>query len=411
MIGGSFSRLSPVHYCFPKIQGWNFFIMDNGKRVFSTIFSGFFLLLLCSQLQAIPPSLFRHHSVVTLPVINQYQGDAILVGGRVSLQQDRHKDVLVVGGDTQLGGTIQENAMVLSGKLSMSAKVGEDAVLVAGKAIIEPESVMRKDVYLLGGDITVRGTVKGDLYIFGGRVILDAKVQGDVYVVAGAMTIAESTEIRGSLSYLTPLKPIIPPGAVVKGELMVWGKPGVVDSAAMVHGDFSQILGKHDRGSVGRGFPNILFHLGIAVIAMFAAIFCAGFSRRSLGQMCQHPWLSGFTGIFAVVLIPIAAFLLLITAVGAPMALVLFAAYFVALWFAYALGVYAIGMAGLKLLKQEISHAPLSRRLLAVLFGMVLIILLSHIPYVGGWIPLIIFLGGFGALLRTLFTIQVEDKA
>ncbi|MCS6862528.1 MAG: polymer-forming cytoskeletal protein, partial [Abditibacteriales bacterium] len=57
-------------------------------------------------------------------------------------------------------------------------KVGENI-------IIEESEVIDDNVYLLGGNVTVKGTVKGDLYILAGNARVTGTVERSLHVVAG----------------------------------------------------------------------------------------------------------------------------------------------------------------------------------------------------------------------------------
>jgi len=66
------------------------------------------------------------------------------------------------------------------------ASVAHAATFKAGdNVIIEESEVIDDDVYIIGGDVTVKGTVKGDLYILAGNARVAGTVGRSLHVAAG----------------------------------------------------------------------------------------------------------------------------------------------------------------------------------------------------------------------------------
>ena len=279
-------------------------------------------------------------------------------------------NVYLAGGSPVVAGTIQGDLYSAGGNIVVTGSVEEDAVIV-------------------GGSITVTGSVGGDLRAFGGSVMVDGRVDGEILVSGG--------------------KVVIGPNAIVRKDLVAGGGNVTVDPKAQIFGS-SKIMTDKDREDGRDEKPYGYFlRAGFWVTQVFAtiAIFIVvaafmGFYPNVVGRFILEATRKGSfwkllgIGFLVLVLTPIAAFLLLLTGVGALLGVILLLAYVSLLLFSCALASVIFGgilkmVFARKKKKSEFSWGWL-------ILGVVALHLLTLIPYVGGLVMLVMLIYSLGTV-------------
>jgi len=133
------------------------------------------------------------------------------------------KRVLWIGLLVILLMTVLAPAVLAQGPDGDKVIVGEDFVLlpgqelngnlavIAGSARLEAQSVVKGDVAVMGGSLTIAGIVRGNVAVFGGRVSLadTAVVEGDFAGFTAAVERAPGAIVRGDSMGL-PRAPMAP---------------------------------------------------------------------------------------------------------------------------------------------------------------------------------------------------------
>ena len=63
--------------------------------------------------------------------------------------------------------------------------------------VIGKGEVIKRDVVVMGGSVTVEGTVKGDTVVMGGTLTIAGTVKGDAVVVGGTLILKPTAQIKG----------------------------------------------------------------------------------------------------------------------------------------------------------------------------------------------------------------------
>jgi len=144
------------------------------------------------------------------------------------------------------------------------------------------------------------------------------------------------------------------------------------------------------------GVFRALFLLGLMVAGIVLFLLLPNFTVSAARTIRSDPWKSLGLGFALLVATPVAGVLLMITILGVPLALTLFALYFVSLLLGFLTAAFFVGDIGVRLLRrgQELSKGWRILSLLAALIGLAL---LQWIPIVGGVILFLILLFGLGA--------------
>jgi cytoskeletal protein CcmA (bactofilin family) len=310
-----------------------------------------------------------------------------------------------------------------------------------GGAVVVEEGETVNGFTAYGGTVIVRGTVEGDLTAFAGRVVVEesGEVTGrlrafagsveiggslgdNAVATAGAVTVADSATISGSLGVVGGNLDL---GGTVRGDATAGTGAVTVRSSAFVDG-FLVYAGAIDDqgGTIVRDARNVrdlsllpsisgaaavLVALYLLVADLFAGALLLyvfpDFADDSLETTLEQPQRLGLAGLVTAVGVPVGILLATITVVGIPLAVAGLVGFVVLLWVGSIYGRYLIGASILSFTDRENPY-------LALLVGVVLLAILTLIPYLGPAIQTVVVLFGVGAVaLGLLVAFQsVRDR-
>jgi len=304
-----------------------------------------------------------------VPLIGAHRGDALLMGGRA-----------------RLGADVAQSVFAAGGQLTVAGRVGRNLRAAGGRVELGPQAQVAGNVTVAGGQVTLRGRIGGHVHIGGGEVLIDGPVAGNVSVGAGRLELGPRARIEGKLRLRSGDEPTLSPQAQVLGgiERLQMPAPGG-------HGGGP---GAERHGFGGGGW---LWTVGL----MLLAAVLLGLMPRVFGAVAQalqaQPALSVGLGFLVLVATPAAVLVLLLTLIGAPLALLLLAAYLALLPVGYASA--GIGLGDWVLRRWRAADAAAPRwRVAAAAAAVLALSLLGRIPFVGGWVGFVALLLGLGAL-------------
>ncbi|MBC8024221.1 MAG: hypothetical protein H7Y14_13940 [Burkholderiales bacterium] len=285
------------------------------------------------------------------------------------------------GGDTEIDEPVAGSLYVAGGRVTVSAPVSGKTRIAAGRVEIASRGALAKGATIAGGRVVVKGSVEGDLRVAGGHVTLDGPVSGDASVAAGTLELGPNARIEGRLTFRGDQLDR-DPGAQVKG--------GVVRK--------DRHSRSWDGGGLGRGVAWAIWTLGLMVLAAIIAGALPGATRRMENELRARPWLASIFGIVALICIPIAAVLVMITIIGIPVGLLALLGYVALLVVGYVTASVVLGGLVLDKLKAG-ATAQTAWRVGAAVVAMLVIASLAKIPFVGGLVGLSALVIGVGVIV------------
>ncbi len=223
-----------------------------------------------------------------------------------------------------------------------------------GSVVVEPEQVVEGDINVVGGDVTVAGTVDGDVNVVGGNIILrgDGRINGQEHAVGGDVAQA-----------------IVP---------WAGGNSGVQSYAyAPDHRLWWRIAWD-------------------SVVLVFFLIFPLR-TRMAVGRLEQHPAMATGAGLFGWVAVLPLMVLLAITVVLIPLIFVEFVLLTAAVFIGTAALALLVGRRFYELLSPNATPSPL----VALILGLTLLTAAQLVPVVGVLVTLLTALVGLGAVILT----------
>ncbi len=312
--------------------------------------------------------------------------------------------------------------------------VAAAATRTGGTVVVGPNETVSEDLEAFGGTVVIQGTVEGDLTAFAGSVEISGTVTGDVEAsagsvdvsgtvggdlsgAAGAISLRDGASVGGTVE--AAAGDVLIDGAV-GGDLLVGGETIRLGPNADVTGDLrydgelvradgAAVGGEVTRDpglSVGPGgpvprVPGTAFAVyGVVVTLLAAAILLLvfpEFSREVVDRTVTDPVRTGGAGLLALVGIPVALVVLLVTVVGIPFSLVGLLLFVVLLWVGSLYGRYVLGA-------WLLSLADYENRWVALLVGVAVLLGLRRVPVplVADLTSFVVFVLGLGAVVSGL---------
>jgi cytoskeletal protein CcmA (bactofilin family) len=290
------------------------------------------------------------------------QGDVISGGGRITLQEDVTGDVRVMGGQITIDGNVSGDVLALGGELLLNNPVGGDIAATVGRLVVND----------------VAGNVDAD----GDEIIIKGVIQGDVNIKAENLKLAENALIMGDLNYTSDsasFKEEQIKGQIIKGEIKEKKAPVKINR-----------------------YSSIIFGaLTILVVGIILVLIMPSISSKLSENIKEKPWLSLLYGFLALIAVPLASLIILITIIGIPIALIAILLFILAAYLSKFVAMLFIG----KLILKEPKNMVLQ-----MLVGALVYIVLANIPFISGLVKLAALLFGLGAITIGLVNLIKNRK-
>jgi hypothetical protein len=310
-------------------------------------------------------------------------GDTYVAGGNILIDGNINGDLLVVGGNIEILGNVKEDVRIIGGQVTIKGKVGKNVSVAGGNIKIGDTAVVTGSFVAAGGNIEILGPINDNIDIAGGNITLNSKVAKAFDVIAEQITLGEKASILGKFEYWSNNNPEIAQAAVVKGQVIKHPLPAYLESKK---GDWENFKAEADKAETG---GRVIGTLSLLLIGMLFVKFAKKFMLRSSEIIHNSFWKSMGIGFLVVILTPLLFITLLITVIGAPIALVIMAMYLVML---YLVKIFVIFSLGTKILPNKSPY-------LAYLLGLVIYALVVAIPWLGDFTNFIVLLVGMGAMI------------
>jgi cytoskeletal protein CcmA (bactofilin family) len=305
-------------------------------------------------------------------------GDLYGSGGQVRIEGTVEGDLVAMSGHIRVSGEVGGDVISASGNVDVSGQVGGD--LRAGAGRVNISGSVGEDVFAGAGQLTVTssGRVGEDLVFGTGQTTMDGRVEGDVLGATGSYTRGGTVGGSEDVSVAERRRALTLEDRVLEGlrrfvsllvvaALLLWIFPRLVDGAA-------QRLRQRPLVSLGVGVLGVVgFLLLIIGLILVAVLLSIGFGLARLGDLV------GITIFGTTAALGLLAFLFYVVAAFAAQAAV-----------GLALGRLATGAgAG-------------ARRWAALVLGVLVVVAISSLPAVSGWLAFLIAVLGLGAVILEL---------
>lgn len=315
--------------------------------------------------------------------------DLTVAGGYIGVYAPVAGDVLAAGGTVVIERPVGGDVRAAAGSLHITSEVAGDVAAVGGTIALSKKA---RGIYVAGGNVQVTGGASGPVTIYGSDIVLAGDFTGDVEIIASdSFTVGENTHIAGTLRYNAPEQAAIPASARI-------------DGGTTYTGSYSYVPTKEEARKfaiAGAG----LFLVVRTIAGMIVAGLLVGLFPVFAGRIADMALASGGrrTALFALlgfglfVATPLLVLLLLLSFVGAGIALLLGILYLLLLLLSY---VFAGVIAGAALRRHALSRFSVRREITwrdAVL-GVLVLNLIGVVPVVGPFVKFLLAVAAAGIL-------------
>ena len=303
-------------------------------------------------------------------------GDLTVAGGNVSLNGPVSGGLFAGGGTVISNAQVSGTARIAGGNLNINGPVSGDLLAGGGNVLVTSNAKVGGDLILGGGNLNISSPVAGNAKIAGGTVYINSKISGEVNVIASkSLTFGPQAEVDGAVIYRGNQPAVVEPGAKVANI------------------QFSPLPNRQPQAANVLRFSLLIQLAAYLILGFLLLHFRRQYFSQAVDYLRGNPWASLGIGLLAVIATPIIIILLFLTVVGYYLALLLLAAFVLALLVNTILAILLLGQFTLKLFnKAAVSFADWQ----VVLLGALLWEILKLIPVVG-WLALaVICLMSFG---------------
>lgn len=310
------------------------------------------------------------------------EGTAFAFGQDVTVNGTINGDLVVAAQNIEINGTVNGNIYSAGQYLTLGTKTNWD-VFIAGQDIkITGDSVIGRDLFAAGAKISHEGTVQRRLSAGASEISVSGLVGQDAVLDADTIGILDGSNIKGTLYYTSPNKADIASGSVIEGN------------TEWEYREAQQV----QQPTSAEVWRSILLGIASALLVwLIVRLWRPEFWNRNSKVIIEKPLKALGMGALALLVIPIIAVLLMITVIGIPIGIILGFAYGVAIYLSKIVVASAFGL----WMGKRYKWATIHKGVWPVLIALIVLAVLTHLPYVDVVTGLLVTLAGLGAFVAT----------
>jgi len=327
--------------------------------------------------------------------------DIFVTGRRVLVDRARADSLAVAASRLAVRDSTVRNLVAGALDVQIHALVENAAVVgvcpvcwwVRGRVLLGPGGRIGGNAYLAGRTIELRGSIGGNLRARADQVIIAGAVEGSADIRANRIVLASGARIAGELVARSPEPPEIATDAVVAGGVRHTPGAGPIPSMAEIRRFIWQLSFAAAAVLVA----------GLLLYVALAQAIIPGLLWQSVQQIRSEPWGTLGRGVALALLIPALIMLLFASLIGIPAGFVLGGLFMVLLGLALVAAAYGIGL-WLRDRRQLAGEPETAwRRIGWTALGLVIILIVALIPFIGWVLVTLALLTGLGAVGRNLW--------
>jgi len=356
------------------------------------------ILMLTAVFAAAPVLAFDGRTGDTVNVTQNevVDGDLYVIGRSIIIDGTVNGDIFGIGQEITISGTVNGGVTLVGETLTLNGQVAHGARL-AGETINVNSSIGR-DIAAAGATLKVGGTaeIAGDLVLGFGTAYINGHVNGNIKGGGGEVTITNG--VGGNVD-LAVDKLTITSAANIEGDLVYTSEnEAIIQSGAQLSGSTTHNVPERPAEpspfSVARG--KLLGFLMILVIGIIVILLATERVSAMADSIRNKPWPSLGWGALVLFVTPIAALIVICTIIGLPLGLIALALWGIAIYLSQIPVGFLIGRLIIRR-NGEIESRGLMIGALAL--GLVILLVLGLIPYIGWLVMLLTIMFGLGSLV------------
>ncbi len=284
------------------------------------------------------------------------------------------------------GGFVGGDLFLFAASASVDGEVRHDVYAFTSQLRIPRDAVVHGNLLAFVGSLRIEGRVRGKLLGSAGIVVLDGQIGGGE-IEAGTLRLGPNARVHGDLVYTCDNEPVVDPAAVIEGELR--RKEAAAETAPAVGGRHATWWKLGWKAWI---------YVGNLIVGLFCLLLGGAAARAPAAELTRQPASGLGLGFVVTVVTPVACLLALLLVVTLPLGVI---GLVVFLLLAFLGRLAAAQFIGAWLLRRTLRRARPSEYL-SLALGLLVLMLLAEIPYVGFLARLVAVLLGVGGVYMAL---------
>lgn len=344
--------------------------------------------------EVISSNFFAAGSSITID--GKVQGDVICAGRSITINGFVDGDVICAGQSITINGEIRGNVRAAGSSVTINGKVARNAMVAGSEIHLGTNAEIAWDMMFAGAFADLHGTVKRDLEGAGAKLVIGGQVNRNVSLFCddnhrknrddkegSNITILKSAMINGDFNYTSSFEAEIEDGATIAGST--------------TRHDRMMSKPSNDDGAVAAW---VWWRVIVMFAALLIGLILVSWLRRPMQaiseRMFKKPYATFGYGLLVLIVTPLVCFILLMTVIGIPLALILLALWFIALWIAKIITAIVIGQEIMK--RRRSTELQKNNLVLSMVVGVVISYIIFSISIIGWALSLIATLFGLGMI-------------
>lgn len=317
----------------------------------------------------------------TVDIAGDVNGDVFCAGQHVTVSGSIQGDLLCAAQTIVVSGEVGGNVRAAAQSLTLNGDVTRNVSVLSQNFNQGPNSTVSGDVSIAGGDAVLNGNVGRDVAMSSGAIRLNGEVGRNVQAVTSSLSLGSGAAIAGNLNYTSQSDAKIARGATVEGKITKTEPKPAKDQGA--------------GNKLGKAIGSFLYSSAAALLItlLFTLLFPQAIHAITDNGLRSF-WKALLVGLVAVVVVPVAIIIAMLTIIGIPLGVILLLGSLVTHVLAITAAAYLLG---------RVVWRGQRNALLIMLLGTVLLVILFLIPVLGLLVWLTASLVGTGMLLIELW--------
>lgn len=297
----------------------------------------------------------------------------LTVNGRVT------GDVLAFTQFLRINGQVDGNIRAFVNTAALSGTVAKNVSTFSQNLTLDPKAQVGGSLIAFGEDLTLDGRVGRDLLLAGARLQLNGFTGGNVKMHGDQLTIGSTAAIRGKATFEGHHQPDVSSSAKLASPLEV------------------KIVQRRPNYALPRFYwHQALFWAAAFILGLVMVLLVPGFFADVVRSSRRYGPALGF-GALTLFATPILAIIACVTIVGLALGLSTLLVWIVAL---YAAQLFVGAWLGETLLGEPSGTGAVLGRLAV---GLLIVKAAEAVPYLGGWVKLLVIIWGMGAMALAIY--------
>lgn len=347
--------------------------MKNLKKLL-LVFIFAFMIIPFTNINASVDDYFKADDVISSE--KEINHNYFVAGNKIT-SSDKVDGILFMAGNTLKSKSSIEYGMFAGNVVEVTSDIEKDLFVAANDITVESSNIGR-DVYLVGNTVTLNTNINGNVFIGSSTLeIGNITIKGDVDLNCSNIKFSDNIVIEGTLKYNEDAE--ITGLDNVKYNALETYKQETIETKDILLSEVISIIS--------------LIVISIIICAIFPKIYKKLSKEISVSKTFKNL----LYGLCVLVLVPFAAIFTFITVIGIPIGIIGLLLYGIFIYLSVAVSGTVVGNLILTKLFKQKDNAYLS-----IIIGILVVRIITLIPYIGGFIYFLLMLIGLGLILELL---------